>query len=194
MESTNKKPGAENTGQIQRTSSTEHDTNSHLNSQDLVNFIDNVLANQKGIVSSLEKYKDERQRRIMAEQKKDEAIETKNKQISILEGKLLCKDENLISQKREIAYLNWQLYEPNIWIPLREITWLKDFFNMDIGIYMQQIGRTLSKESRRRPQFNPRKVEHPKLGVVNIYHEYVIQEFHRALIESPNFMKKFRKQ
>ena len=156
-------------------------------------FIDNILANPNGIVAFLEKYKDDRQRRRLAEQQRDEAIEAKNKQISILEDNLRWKDENIISQKREIAYLNWQLFEPNIWIPLREITWLKDFFNMH-GVCMQQIGRTLSKESRRQSRFNPRKVEHPKLGVANIYHEYVIQEFHRALINDPNFMKKFRKQ
>ena len=192
MESTNRKPGATNTGQTQRTPSTEYNTNPHLNSQDLVNLIDNQLIFKNKLVAFLEKYKHERQRRQLTEQQWDTAITAKNKQISILENTLRWKDKDIISQNRKNEYLRWQLYETHIWTPAQEISWLKDFFNMDIDGCIQQIGKRLSEGSRR-SQFNPRKVAHPKLGFVNIYHEYVLQEFHRHLLKYPHYMKQFRK-
>lgn len=137
-------------------------------------FIDNILSNPNGVVAFLEKYKDERQRRRLAEQQRNVSIKAIN------------------SKDRKINYLNWQLYERHTWMPVQDILWLKDFFNMDIGGCMQQIGRILSAGSRR-GGFYPRKIAHPKFGAVNIYHEYVIRHFHRALIENPNYMKRFRK-
>ncbi|MCP3682653.1 MAG: Bro-N domain-containing protein [bacterium] len=100
------------------------------------------------------------------------------------------KEINLKNQ--EIEYFRWQLEDSNTWKLVRSISWLKDFFNVDQRGCNQRIGKVLSYASRRLG-LNPRKIAHPKLRAVNIYHEKVIQHFHRHLIENPNYMKQIRK-
>jgi hypothetical protein len=167
--------------------------NSHLNSQDLVNFIDNVLANSNGIVTFFKKHKDDRQRQRLAEQQRDEAIKainSKNREINYLARQLV---EGRYLENKKTEYYKWRLYEPHTWTPARNISWLKDFFNMDQRGLFRGIGKILSNKFRR-SGLEPRQIIHPELGTINIYHKVAIQDFHDTVIKDPNFMKKFRKQ
>jgi len=119
--------------------------------------------------------KGNRQSLRIAEQQREKAIEDIN-----------------LKKNKEIEYLKWLLEDSHTWTLVRSISFLKDFFNVDQRGCNQQIGKILSSGSRKLG-LNPRKIVHPKLGVVNLYHEEVIQEFHHHLIEFPNYMKEFRK-
>lgn len=132
-------------------------------------FIDDVLANQDVIVAFLKKNKESRQLRRLAEQQRDDAI----------------KEINL--KNRKIEYLKWRLDAPNTWVPIRNISWLKDFCDMDQVILVRKIGKILSHGSMKLG-LNPRKISHPKLGKVNIYHIDVIRHFHRHLVENPGYL------
>jgi hypothetical protein len=159
---------------------------------DTDNFIDNIIANPDGIVIFVEKYIEYQLRQQLAEQQRDEAIEainSKNRKIIDLEIKLLF---DLYLKNRKIKYLEWQLYDLNTWAPVRDISWLKDFFNIDQVACTNVIGRKLSYESRRLKLY-PRQIAYPKCGIINIYHKNVIQSFHRFLIKNPNYMKRFRR-
>jgi len=94
----------------------------------------------------------------------------KQQQLLLAEDQLFEATSANYSKKLKIEFLEWKLYESQVWAPVREISWLNDFYNLDKKGCTYHIGSSLSNMSKRLG-LTPRRVAHPKLGKVNIYHQ-----------------------
>lgn len=151
-------------------------------------FLEEALADPNNWITVLEKYKEERDQRRLAEQQRDHAIKTK--------AWIGCKREamamNTASRlSKENKRLREQIEDSEDWKPLKAIRWLKDFFILHKTSY-GQIGNMLANESMELG-YGFSEILHSKYGVVIIYHKNVIQHFKRRLLEDRNLMRKYRK-
>lgn len=147
------------------------------------------------VIKVLGNFREERQRRRLAEQQRDQTIEKKTnltRRVEYFKWRTHSAEKTVVSQEKEIAFLKWQLYEPLDWKIARHIPWLGVLFDLDRLFSVNPISRELIKISKK-VGINPRRVYYPKLGEYNIYHEEAIQHFFHKLIEDQNYMKKHRK-
>ncbi|CCK82407.1 BRO-N domain-containing protein [Desulfobacula toluolica] len=152
------------------------------------NFIENALVDPSNMITILERYRDERQQRRIAEQQRDCAVASK----AWISRKREATAMNTASRlSKENTQLKEQIGDSKTWKQARSIPWLADFFNLDRTDYIQ-IGKRLTKESKSLG-YEIREIPHSKYGTVKAYHKDVIEHFRHKLIEDLNLMKKYRK-
>lgn len=149
--------------------------------------IDEFLNDPDFAIQALQKYKFEREQRLLAEKQRDDAIKTK----AWIGSKREATAMNTASRlSRENEMLLTEIGNSKTYKTVKAIPWLKNYFALSKGTYIQ-IGRKLSALSERMG-VKTLQIEDSNYGEVKGYHVSVINKF-KELVDSDNtYLNKYR--
>lgn len=149
--------------------------------------IDEFLNDPDFAIQALQKYKFEREQRLLAEKQRDDAIKTK----AWIGSKREATAMNTASRlSRENEILLTEIGNSKTYKTVKAIPWLKNYFALSKGTYIQ-IGRKLSALSERMG-VKTLQIEDSNYGEVKGYHVSVINKF-KELVDSDNtYLNKYR--
>jgi len=151
-------------------------------------FVEQALSDPDKMISILQQYKFERQQRQLAEHQRDEAVRTK---AYISDKKTATAMATASKYSRENERLKTEVGNSKEWKQAKAISWLSDFFDLkNRGVYIQ-VGKQLSKISRRLGH-ECKKVESVEFGTVKAYRVEAIESFKHMLNADLNMMRNYR--
>jgi len=151
-------------------------------------FVEIALTDPDKMISILQTYKFEKQKRVLAEQQRDEAIKTKAWIGSKREATAMATAS---VKSKENEKLKEQVGDSRTYKQVKAIPWLGDVFDLKKPAIYSQIGRHLSKISVQLG-YACKEIPNTEYGTVKAYHIDVIDHFRHKLMGDLNMMKRYR--
>lgn len=149
--------------------------------------IDEFLNDPDFAIQALQKYKFEREQRLLAEKQRDDAIKSK----AWIGSKREATAMNTASRlSRENARLLNEIGNGRDYKTVKAIPWLKNYFALSKGTYIQ-IGLRLSALSKRMG-VNTLQIEDSNYGKVKGYHVSVINKLKELIDSDKTFLNEYR--
>ena len=152
-------------------------------------FVERALSDPDGMITLLLSYKQEKERRALAERQRDEAVATK----AWISDKKTATAMNTASQlSKEKERLCIAIGDATNWKKVKAIKWLREEFVLSPGMY-QAVGKRLSALSKRMG-YEKKFIEDTEHGTIGAYNIDVIEAFRLDLKKDLNMMPKYRRR